>query len=149
MFTKIKSPLDCKEIKDIYNCFSFSRHNPRPSSLLSEYSCQLPSLGPWFLTGCLCPTLSAKIQTHLWCCLLSICIWMCHWKLNMVKTKLFYPSSATRLSSTSLLERMIPRSPSSMSQKPCPYPSHLIHHNLLSVFFNYLCNLWICLFLHS
>lgn len=40
----------CKEIKDISKCLSFSRHSPRPFSLLSKYFDQSPSLRLWFLS---------------------------------------------------------------------------------------------------
>lgn len=94
MFRKIKNPLDCKEIKGSSKCFSFSRHNPRPFSLLSKHFHQWPSLGIWFLTLCLWPRAlcqdsvsSVTLPTqHL---LVDVSL---EPQLNMVKTKFFYSS---------------------------------------------------------
>lgn len=122
-----KNPLGYKEIKVVSKCFNFSRHNPRPSSLLSQCFHQWPSLGKWFLTLCLWPRLlcqdsdsSVTLPTqHLH---VDVSLEL---QLNMVKTKFFYSFCTTQFSSNSLSEKMIPYSPDSMSQKPCPHPALL------------------------
>lgn len=128
MFRKIKkNPLDCKEIKDVSKCFSFSRHNPRPFPLLSKHFHQWLSLGIWFLTLCLWPRLLCQDSDS------SVTLPTQHLhvdvsrepQLNMVKTKFFYSSRTTQFFSNSLSEKKIPYSPNSMSLKPYPHPALL------------------------
>lgn len=135
-----KNSLGCKEIKDISKCFSFSRHNLKPFSLLSKYS-------PWAISRpmiashccywprllCQDPGSSVTLPTQPMYLGVSL-----ETQLSMVTTELFSSSPCylilfqflSRRSSTPFTQQHEPETLSSSFTT-----LHLIHHNPLFFFF--------------